>query len=147
MAHKVFAVAQATEPVSFDLEGVNFRCRPRMAAGVILSMAEKLGGGKEDDDESGIEAVKAIRRFFKSALIPQDLKPFNDLLDDDEVAIPLETLTEIVSWLSEVYTARPTGKTSASTSQATSAGSNSTDGASAEVLTYSRSTQAELIQS
>jgi hypothetical protein len=119
-----------------------------MAAGVILSMAEKLNSSSDsDDDESGIESVRAIRRFFKSALIPQDLKPFNDLLEDDDVAIPLETLTEIVSWLSEVYTARPTGKTSGSTSQATSAGSNSTDGASPEVLTYSRSTDRELTQS
>jgi len=139
MAHKVFAVAQAKDPVSFDLEGVKFYCRPRMAAGVILA----IGANSEDESES---SIKTIRMFFATALEPDSLDLFNEMINDPNKAIPLSTLMEIINWLSEVYTARPTGETSESTSQATSDGSNSTDGASPEVLTYSRSTQPALSQ-
>ena len=150
MPRKTFRVAAAIEPIAFDLEGPirgvqNFPCRDRMGAGALMRFAEKFSAIQEEGDDidsakAGSQAIPAIRDFFNACLQPQAKDRFWELIEDDDEAIPLDTLVEIAGWLSEVYSGgRPTGTNSEPGSEVTSPGDGSADTPSgADIVTYSR---------
>jgi hypothetical protein len=46
--------------------------------------------------------------MLQMAILPEDKDEFMELIDDPDVAIPIETLADILIWLAEAYTGRPT---------------------------------------
>lgn len=121
------------EPVVFDVNGIEFQCRPQISAGIVMKMGELFAG---DDPEAGApdipvnEMISIIRQFFNHALKPEDRARFNGMLDDPDTPIPLQTLIDIASWLASVYVGnRPTGQNSAGTSPSPSSGGVSTGSA------------------
>jgi len=127
------------EPVVFDINGIEFQCRPQISAGIVLKMGELLGGDEDTLAEDKIpvkEMIGVIREFFDHALKPEDRHRFKALLDDPDTPIPLQTLIDIASWLAGVYVGnRPTGQNSPPTSASESRGDVSTGSASPEELT------------
>jgi hypothetical protein len=42
--------------------------------------------------------------------VPEDRERFATTIESSEPPVPLETLSELASWLTEQYTSRPTNK-------------------------------------
>lgn len=139
MASKSFKIAASKEVVKFDVNGQEFICRNRLPAGVIMRFGEVMGSSDEDETSSGA-LITAMKDFFRSAIVPEQIDEFFDLLDDPDIAVPVDTLSEIAGWLSEQYTARPTGSPSSDTSPPKTTGPTSTDGHKPARTTYSRPT-------
>jgi hypothetical protein len=59
------------------------------------------------DSDLGIQTGELIK-LLDSAIWPEDKKRFNELLDDNDTAIPIDTLADILMWLAEEYAERPT---------------------------------------
>lgn len=88
-------------PLTFDLEGQTFEAHKAIPGAVLLDLVAHAG------DEGG-ESAGAIVSFFEQALVPESHERFDALIKDPEAQIPLETLVEILTWLIEEYTSRPT---------------------------------------
>lgn len=95
-----------TEPLSFKLHGEEFDCWPNLQGHVLLALAAN------SEETSGAAAVQTINEFMDSALKPESLERFKNLLKDPERIVSVETLADITSWLVEEYTARPTKESS-----------------------------------
>lgn len=120
----------------FSLGGQTFRCRGRIASGAVLRLGEAVN--VEDGDASVI--IGALRNFLKAALLADDYKRFDAMLDDPDLAIPIQTVNEIAGWLAGEYTnERPTGQPSPPTPPNDSSGEGSTAGASPTESTSSNS--------
>jgi len=101
--HKAFTrkAREEVEPLSFDLEGQTFKCHPEIPGAVILDFAAA-------SSEGGVEVAIQMSSFFKRAILPEDYENFEKLIYDPEVAIDEELLADILGWLVEQYTDRPT---------------------------------------
>jgi hypothetical protein len=147
MGSKTFRVAVAKEKIEFTLEYLDhnnprsftFHCRPTIPVGMILEFAAV---GSEDngkpDAESGAKAMAMVQDIFRAAIVEEELSLWEKLLKDPNVAIDINTYSEIAGWLAGEYTARPTGENSGTSSQDPSSGQDSTAGVSPVVLSYSR---------
>jgi hypothetical protein len=91
-----------TTPLSFKLHDEEFNCRPSLQGKVLLSIV----GAADSDDASAMS--KMISGFFDVCLVDADRERFRNLLEDPDKIVSVETLGEIVGWLVEQYTARPT---------------------------------------
>lgn len=92
---------KTVEPPTFDLNGQEFTGRPRLPGAVVLNFIASA------DDEGGAVA-KQLLGFFDAALVPESLDRFKAVINDPDEVVELETLSEIVGWLIEQYTSRPT---------------------------------------
>lgn len=95
------------EPLSFKLYGEDFHCRPALQGKVLLDMASSAEG-----DNSNPGAV--IKNFFEQALLPDSLERFNVLINDPDKIVTVDTLGQVVGWLVEEYSNRPTQEPSRS---------------------------------
>lgn len=138
MASKSFRIAASEEVVKFDINGQEFNCVSRLAAGVIMRFGEIMGS--DDESTPGGVLITAMKDFFRAVIDPAQIDEFFALLDDPDIAIPVDTLAEIAGWLSEQYTSRPTGSPSSDTSPPKTTGPTSTDGPKQGRTTYSRPT-------
>ena len=101
---KDFGGAKGTNlsPLSFKLYDEEFRCRPAVQGKTMLDM---VSNSNSDD---GAAMAKTVEDFFATAILPEDYEKFDALLKDPDKIVTVETLTEIVAWLVEEYTGRPT---------------------------------------
>jgi hypothetical protein len=90
------------EPITFKLHDEEFTCRGEIPGKVVLDLVAKSGS----DDPS--ESAKVIEGFFAIVLQPESLERFNELAVDPDRIVSMETLSDIVAWLVEEYTNRPT---------------------------------------
>lgn len=89
-------------PLSFDLCEMNFRCRPALQSRKILEFVRSADSGSET------AAGDAIHHFIASSLLPDDVQAWEELLDSDEYVVDVQMLGDIVTWLIEQYSSRPT---------------------------------------
>lgn len=140
MVRKSFKAATRETELDFETsEGEVFHARPKLAAGVILKFTDIVAG--DDENMKLTDVIKALKDFFKGAIMAEDYDRFIEMLDDPEKGIALDELMDIAGWLAGVYTTRPTGTDSQGTSPTSPTGTDSTDGASPAVLTFSRKEQ------
>jgi hypothetical protein len=85
----------------FVEQTAKFRARPSIPGALLLQIASAMDAG------IGIQSVELIR-LFNGAIWPDDRRAFNDMINDEDVAVPIETLGEILEWLAEEYAERPT---------------------------------------
>jgi hypothetical protein len=90
------------EPISFKLCDEEFTCRPQIPGKTILDLATKTA------DENASDAGKVVDQFFSTVLVPESLERFNVLCLDPERIVHMETLMDIIQWLVEMYSERPT---------------------------------------
>ena len=129
------------EPKGFILDGWDaksgrefsetFRCRPRLAAGALLNFGTSGG-------ENGLHTLGAITSLLHTAMYPEDYARFMKIIEDPDLAVEINLLSDIISDLAAEYTDRPTGESFASSSGKLSTGGDLTAGASLETPTYSR---------
>ena len=92
-------------PLSFKIHGEDFACRPAIQGKVLLDLVAKSSA-----EESPAESAKIIGEFFKLVLMPESGDRFDVLASDPDKIIDVETLGEIVGWLVEQYSDRPTSR-------------------------------------
>jgi hypothetical protein len=99
---------ETAEPISFKIFDEEFSCIPKIQGKVLLNMVSN----SNSDDPAASASV--ITEFFSAVLKEESLERFNLLVEDKERIVSVETLGEIVGWLAEQYTNRPTEGSSAS---------------------------------
>jgi len=105
--HKSFAPkVDKAEPITFTILDEEFEAYPQLQGAVIIDLL----AGLADTGEEGNSAAAAtlLTDIFEVALKPESLTRFKALTHDPERIVDLETLSEIVAWLMEEYTDRPT---------------------------------------
>ena len=92
----------AIENPSFALYGETFTAKKALQGRMLLALVAKSG------NENPAESAQAIGDFFSHALLEESAVRFNALLEHPEKVDDVEKLGEIIGWLVEVYTNRPT---------------------------------------
>jgi hypothetical protein len=92
------------EPLSFKLHGEEFKCLPRIQGKVFLEFIEHSAS------DDGAETAKVISSFFGKVLEDESVVRFDALLTSKDKIVTVESLSEIVAWLLEEYSARPEGE-------------------------------------
>lgn len=94
--------ADNAESISFKLYGEEFTCRSSIQGKTLLKFAAN------SDSDKTAESTGAIFDFFKTALLEESSERFEKLLDDPKKIVSIETLSEIIAWILEQYSNRPT---------------------------------------
>lgn len=93
------------EPIPFEIEGSarteQFVANPSVPGAVLL----ELIGSSESD---GAESAKSITTYLKSSMSKAEFKKFDNFIKDPENEVELDTLVEVVSYLIEEQSSRPT---------------------------------------
>jgi hypothetical protein len=100
MPTRSFSSPTGGEPVTFDLDGQTYECIPMLPAGFGLDIL-RYGTAKAAE-------------FFDVIMVPDSAERFAMAIRDPERPVPQETLDEVIRWLVEVYTGRPTGPSNGS---------------------------------
>jgi hypothetical protein len=95
----------SVEEISFKIHGETFVCRPALQGKVLLELV-----AKSNDTENPGEAAEIIMKFFKTVLVPESNEAFEALANDPDRIVSVETLGDIVAWLVEQYSERPTSR-------------------------------------
>lgn len=90
------------ENLTFKLHDEEFTCYPAMPGKILLEFVQK------SSSENGGDAAAAINLFFEKVLLPESYKRFDALAQDPERIVTMNTLADIVSWIMEEYSDRPT---------------------------------------
>lgn len=117
--HKDFGspfAASSDEPITFTLYGETIRCKSAMQG---RSLIDFIAQSSQDDPSS---AARAVLSFFDQAVVEEDHDTFNRITTGTETIVPMDTLSEIMDWLVEQYTGRPTEPPTPSPSGDTSTG-------------------------
>lgn len=131
---------RARPPVNFTLDGETFNCQkalPLEAISKMMSMVETVadvGTTEMDKARAGLAVIDKVMPIFKIMLKKESYRRFyarfnpeldtdGDVVDDEWEPIDAEQVIEIMTWLAERYTSRPTEPSSNS-----SAGSETGDG-------------------
>lgn len=109
------------EPLTFDLNGNEFKAHPAIPGSVLLEFVRDAGS------ENGGDSAKALYNFLSSALPDEEYEKLQKVLHDPETIIEIETIGEIVSWLVEEYSSRPTQQPEVSSNGQLTSGTSSTD--------------------
>lgn len=107
--HKSFGATNPyidVEPVTFDLYGEVFTCKPAVQGAVLLRF------GKDTKDNP----AEAVMSFFELCMPEEEFARFEELIESDDKIVDATTLGEIAGYLASEYTARPTGLGGSSTS-------------------------------
>jgi hypothetical protein len=91
-----------SEPLTFKLHDEEFTCRPEIPGKTVLNLVAK--SSSEDPGET----ATAITGFFKTVLVAESYERFDILSEDPDRLVSMETLSNIIEWLVEQYTDRPT---------------------------------------
>lgn len=108
--HRSFAPARSEkdlpEPLTFDLLGgkYNFECKPVLQGAVILDFV----AASEDGGAGG--AAHMTDLIVEALKDDDEVARFNEVIRSKKVedTVSIEELGEIVAWLVEEYTSRPT---------------------------------------
>ncbi len=113
--HKSFEVKNVddSEPLSFDLGGEEFTCYPEVQGKMILDII-RTAANENDPDARGMMMAVGVLDFFEKVMDASEFERFTKLMEDPKRIVPMDTLSEIMSWLIEEYTDRPTQPSSVS---------------------------------
>lgn len=93
---------EKAEAIQFELEGESFEAYGQVPGAVLLDFI-----GATDGDSTGKSAT-SILKYLESSLDAENFKRFDKIIRDPEKLIEIEVLAEIVSYLIEERTSRPT---------------------------------------
>ena len=91
-----------SKPISFKLWGQEFHCVPVIQGKILLDIVA------DSSSEDVAKSSQVMTKFFDAVLKPESKEAFYSLLNDAEKITTIETLGEIVAWLMEEYSNRPT---------------------------------------
>lgn len=94
--------SEKSEKLTFKLYGEEFECYPEMQGKTLLGFVEM------STSEDNVQAIRAINTFFEVVLTPESFIRFDALAKDPKKIVSVTTLSEIISWIMEQYSDRPT---------------------------------------
>lgn len=90
------------EAISFKVYGEEFFCHPVIPGKILLRFV------KMSNSENAAQTAEAIDEFFKHALVSESYDRFEALTNDPARLVTVETLAEIIQWIIEEQSDRPT---------------------------------------
>lgn len=90
------------EPIAFELEGENFEAYGQVPGAVLLDFI----AASSQEDSNG--TAGAIIGYLKSSMDRENFRRFDKVTRDPEKIIELQVLADIVAYLIEERTDRPT---------------------------------------
>jgi hypothetical protein len=78
-----------------------FKARPRLPGHQLMKITTAMQAG------IAVQSAEMIG-MLQGAIATEYHEEFMKLIDDPDIAIPIETLADILIWLAEEYTGRPT---------------------------------------
>jgi hypothetical protein len=96
------ASKEVAEPIPFELEGETFEAYGQVPGAVLLDFI----AASQQEDNSG--TAGAILGYLKSSMDKDNFKRFDALTRDPEKVIELQVLADIVGYLIEERSSRPT---------------------------------------
>lgn len=109
------------EPLTFSLNDEEFTCQRAIPGAVLLEFVKDAAGG------DGASSAKALYNFLEASMSAEEYARLDKILKDPEVIIDIEVIGEIVSWLVEEYSDRPTTRPEDSSTGQLTSGPSSTD--------------------
>ena len=108
--HKSFGIPKNEEldPITFDIYGEEFTARPEVQGVHLLRFSQKISS----EDQSAVS--EALLDFFRVSLVGESYDRMVDLWEDPDRIVSIEVLSDIVAFLVEEYTSRPTKASSES---------------------------------
>lgn len=85
----------------FERRSATFHRRPDVS-GTIVMQVELIGQAGPNGRGNA-----AILDFIDASLIPEELADWHKLVDDPDVHIHINTISDVAAWLYEVYTGNP----------------------------------------
>jgi hypothetical protein len=89
------------EVINFKIHGEQFECVPAVQGMVLL----ELVADSSSDDST--RQAQAISKFFGYVLTEESNERFQKLLTSKDKIVPVETLAEVVGWITGQLTERP----------------------------------------
>ncbi len=93
---------QVAEPIVFELAGKQLEAYGEVSGAVLLDFISNSGG------DVPAETAKAIMSYLKDSMDAENYKQFQAITRDPKKIIKIETLSEIVGYLIEERSSRPT---------------------------------------
>jgi hypothetical protein len=90
-----------SEPLTFKLHNEDFTCYPAMPGKTLLEFVQR-----SSSDDIAV-STSAITDFFEKVLVPESYARFNVLANDPDRIVSMQTLSDIVTWVLETYSDRP----------------------------------------
>lgn len=121
--HKSFAGGTKIsefEPLNFSLNDEEFNCHPAIPGAVLLEFVRDADSGTGD-------SAKALYNFLSSAMPDEEYERLQKQLKNPEIIIDIDVIGEIVAWLVEEYSSRPTQRPENSSNGDSNSGLSSTD--------------------
>ena len=91
-----------SNPVSFKIHDEEFNCISEIPGKTVLNLVSK------SSSEDPAQSAEAVMKFFEIVLTPESRARFDALAEDPDRIVTMQTLSEIIEWLVEQYTDRPT---------------------------------------
>lgn len=92
---------EAAEPIVFELAGEEFEAYGDVSGAVLLDFISNYGS------DNGSDTAKAILNYLKDSMDAENYKRFQALIRDPKKLIKIETLSEVVGYLMEERSSRP----------------------------------------
>jgi hypothetical protein len=89
------------EPVTFDVAGETFEAKPEIQGIVLMDFLEASDGG-------GVGSIVAFKNFIKDSMEEDEYTRFDKHLRTAKENVGVAKIAEIVAYLVEEYTSRPT---------------------------------------
>jgi hypothetical protein len=105
--HKSFAASEENTPeeelvpVTFDVAGETFTAKADIQGIVLMDFLEA-------SDSGGVTSLVAFKKFLAEALDEEEYARLDNVFRTAPKTIPVETIAQIVAYLVEEYTSRPT---------------------------------------
>jgi len=90
------------EKISFKLYNEEFECVSALPGATLLKFASV------SSSEDGAESATAINYFFEKALLPESYERFQVICEDPDRLITVETLGNVIEFVIEAMSDRPT---------------------------------------
>ena len=89
-------------PLGFTLAGEDFEVFPEAPGIVLLEFIENQTSGTSGG------TAKALLGLLRSVMVPEEWDRLNKVLHDPKNRIDIKTISEVVGYITEQYTSRPT---------------------------------------
>ena len=103
--HKDFGSGQTAvnsdEPITFTVFGETFRCKNQVQGWALLELIAEIN---QDDATAGVRIIE----FLGQVMYAADFERFKALAHSDTQIIDITLFNDILTWVVEQYTARPT---------------------------------------
>lgn len=103
MAHREFTSAKTEadkEPITFSIDGEIYRCVAKPSWHLIKTISKAASGGSD--------AVVHVDEFLHEVVVDEDQEQLEKVLRRKSNPVDVEMIQQIIEYLAEVYSGRPT---------------------------------------